>query len=155
MNRRSFVALLAGTAMFPSLQAMAQISSQTQPRAIQVLKTASCGCCGGWVTHLRRNGYQVAVRDVPLTVLNQEKLGAGIQSDLASCHTARIAGYVIEGHVPARDIARLLQERPAALGLALPGMPLGSPGMDSDTTEPHEVLLVRRDGSTEIFARYS
>lgn len=155
MNRRSFVALLGVTAIFPSLQAMAQISGQTQPRAIQVLKTASCGCCGGWIKHLRSSGYQVTARDVPLTVLNQEKLAAGIQPDLASCHTARIGGYIIEGHVPAREIARLLHERPAALGLALPGMPLGSPGMDSETTEPYEVLLVRRDGSTEVFARYS
>ena len=154
MNRRSFVALLGATAIFPGLQAMAQGSGHTQPRAVQVLKTASCGCCGGWIAHLRSNGYQAAVRDVPLTVLNQEKLAAGIQPDLASCHTARIGGYVIEGHVPARDITRLLRERPAALGLALPGMPLGSPGMDSDTAEPHEVLLVRRDGSTEVFARY-
>lgn len=154
MNRRSFVVLLGATAIFPGLQAMAQVSGQS-PHAIQVLKTASCGCCGGWVQHLRSSGYKVAVRDVPLTVLNQEKLAAGIQPDLASCHTARSGGYVIEGHVPARDIARLLRERPAALGLALPGMPLGSPGMDSDTIEPHEVLLVRRDGSTEVFARYS
>lgn len=154
MNRRVFLAYLGLTATLPTLPAMAQISGQTQPRAIQVLKTASCGCCGGWITHLRSSGYQVTARDVPLAVLNQEKLAAGIGPDLASCHTARIAGYVIEGHVPAREIARLLHERPAALGLALPGMPLGSPGMEADATEPYEVLLVRRDGSTEVFARY-
>lgn len=154
MNRRSFVTLLLGTAMFPGLQAMAQVTGQTQPRAIQVLKTASCGCCGGWITHLQSSGYQVTARDVPLAVLNQEKLAAGIGPDLASCHTARIAGYVIEGHVPAREVTRLLRERPDALGLALPGMPLGSPGMEAETSEPYEVLLVRRDGSTEVFARY-
>lgn len=155
MNRRAFVALLGATAIFPGLTAVAQTSGPAQPRAIQVLKTASCGCCGGWVRHLQSSGYQVTMRDVPLAVLNQQKLAAGIPPELASCHTARIAGYVVEGHVPAREIARLLQERPAALGLALPGMPLGSPGMEAETTEPYEVLLLRRDGSTEVFARYS
>lgn len=148
MSRRLFLTFLGSTIALPVLQAQAA-------ETVHVLKTASCGCCGGWIAHLRKSGYQVTARDIPLAVLNQEKLAAGIAPELASCHTARVGGYVIEGHVPARDIARLLRERPAAIGLVLPGMPLGSPGMDAEQAEPHEVLLLRRDGATEVFARYS
>lgn len=82
------------------------------------------------------------------------KLDAGLTAQLSSCHTGKLSGYVIEGHVPVREIRRLLDERPDAIGLAVPGMPLGSPGMEANKSEPYEVLLVRKDGSTEIFAQY-
>lgn len=87
--------------------------------------------------------------------LNQEKINAGLSPELSSCHTARVGGYVIEGHVPAEDIKRLLRDKPAALGLTVPGMPQGSPGMETGETDAYEVLLYRAGGITEVYARYS
>ena len=121
---------------------------------IEVLKTSGCGCCLGWVKHLEEAGYAVTARDLPMGELMTVKRDAGLTPDLTSCHTGLIDGYVIEGHVPAREIARLLQERPEAIGLTVPNMPPGSPGMDFGDTEPYEVLLVRRNGSTEVYANY-
>lgn len=119
-----------------------------------VYKTVSCGCCGDWVDHLRGEGLQVRVHDVADTTPMATRLG--IPPDLRSCHTAEIGGYAIEGHVPAREIRRLLVERPYAIGLAVPGMPLGSPGMEmGDRREDYDVLLFDRSGPTEIYAHYS
>lgn len=148
IQRRDF---LSGLGWAMALAATPARAAET----IQVLKTASCGCCTAWMAHLRKSGFQVTAKDVALAALNQEKLAAGLTPELASCHTARVAGYVIEGHVPAREIARLLRERPAAIGLAVPGMPAGSPGMEASEDEPYDVLLVRKGGLTEVFARYS
>ncbi len=150
MNRRHFLTLtasLAGTGMFPALA--------SDVESIHVLKTASCGCCNAWITHLRKAGFQVTSRDLPLAVLNQEKLAAGLTPELSSCHTARVGSYVIEGHVPAEDIRRLLRDKPVALGLTVPGMPQGSPGMETGETDFYEVLLFRSGGTTEVYARYS
>lgn len=123
---------------------------------MQVLKTASCGCCIGWIRHLQAHGFAVQARDVPQATLTLEKLKAGIRPELASCHTGRVGPYVIEGHVPAPDVKRLLRERPDAIGLTVPEMPIGSPGMEAPdgARDPYDVLLVRRDGSTEVYARY-
>jgi hypothetical protein len=123
-------------------------------QAIEVLKTSGCGCCIGWVRHLEEAGYAVTSRDLPIGELMKIKRDAGLTLDLTSCHTGLIGVYVIEGHVPAREIDRLLQEQPDAIGLAVPNMPLGSPGMDFGEAEPYQVLLVRRDGSTEMYAAY-
>lgn len=122
---------------------------------MEVFKSASCGCCVGWGKHLREAGYQVTEKDLPLADLNAKKMEVGLKSGQTSCHTALIDGYVVEGHVPAREITRLLQERPDAIGLTVPDMPYGSPGMgDVNNADPYDVLLVRRDGTTEVFASY-
>jgi hypothetical protein len=119
-----------------------------------VHKTASCGCCGIWVDHLKAEGFQVEVRDTD--DMNPIKVRLGVPAGKGSCHTAEIGGYVVEGHVPAEDIKRLLAERPAARGLVLPGMPAGSPGMEMPDgyVQPYTVELVRADGSTEPFAQH-
>lgn len=121
---------------------------------VEMWKSPTCGCCNGWVKHMQSAGYAVKARNVSQDVLSKIKRQAGISDDLQSCHTAKIGGYAIEGHVPEKDIARLLLEKPDAIGLAVPNMPLGSPGMDFGETEPYEVMLVKKDGSTEVFAKY-
>jgi hypothetical protein len=122
---------------------------------VEVWKSPACGCCNDWITHLKANGFQVKTYD---TGNAQMRSKLGLPPKLSSCHTAKIDGYVVEGHVPAREIHRLLKERPVALGLAVPGMPLGSPGMDGEAfdhkTEPYNVLLVLRDGGTRVFHAY-
>lgn len=121
---------------------------------VEVWKSASCGCCGLWVKHMEQAGHKVKANDVALGILSKIKREAGLKPELHSCHTAKVGGYVIEGHVPAEDVARLLDEKPDAIGLSVPDMPLGSPGMDTGPEkEPYEVLLVKKDGTTEVFAR--
>lgn len=124
------------------------------PRLVVVHKTETCGCCHLWVEHMEKNGFKVVVRNVD--DLGGIKERVGVPYGMGSCHTARVGGYFIEGHVPAADIARLLEERPDAKGVTVPGMPLGSPGMEvaSGDTQPYEVLLVARDGATSVFAQH-
>jgi hypothetical protein len=124
--------------------------------SIEVLKSASCGCCVAWGNHMREAGFTVAERDLPLADLNAAKVEAGLKPGQTSCHTGKIDGYVIEGHVPAREVQRLLDERPDAVGLTVPDMPYGSPGMGEagEDADPYDVLLVKRDGTTEIYASY-
>jgi hypothetical protein len=124
--------------------------------AIEVWKSPTCGCCGKWVEHLEANGFEVKAKNTSTAMLDRIKRQAGIEEKLASCHTGLIDGYAVEGHVPAADIKILLEERPDAIGLTVPDMPLGSPGMEQPDgkTEPYDVLLVKKDGTTEIFARH-
>jgi hypothetical protein len=124
--------------------------------SVEVWKSPNCECCGAWVAHLEESGFTVRVSAATPSMLDRIKRQAGIGEELAACHTARIGAYVIEGHVPAADIKRLLAEEPDALGLTVPGMPVGSPGMEQDDgkAEPYEVLLIKKDGTTEIFARH-
>lgn len=123
--------------------------------SMKVLKTSGCGCCVAWIRYLEKEGFEVSAENVAMGELMQEKVKAGLRPGQTSCHTGRIEGYVIEGHVPVREIRRLLDERPDAVGLTVPDMPLGSPGMEyGGRTEPYDVLLVRRDGSTQVFASY-
>jgi hypothetical protein len=120
-----------------------------------VYKSPTCGCCEKWVNHMQQAGFSLAPKDMGTSQLMRQKLKLGIAAPQASCHTAEIGGYVIEGHVPADDVRRLLAERPDAVGLAVPDMPSGSPGMEAgDVKEPFDVLLVKRDGSTEVFAKH-
>lgn len=123
--------------------------------SLEMMTTGGCACCHAWARHLREGGHEVAVKDLAMGQLMKMKLDAGIPVAFAACHTARVEGYLIEGHVPEREIRRLLDERPEALGLVVPGMPVGSPGMESGSKrEPYEVLLLKKDGSTEVFVRY-
>lgn len=116
-----------------------------------VYKSPSCGCCTGWVEHLRANGFRVEARNV--SNVAAFKIRFGVPTSLGSCHTAVIDGYVIEGHVPAGDIQRLLAERPAITGLAVPGMPAGSPGM-SGPPQPYDVISFENGGDLQVFARH-
>lgn len=120
-----------------------------------IYKSPTCGCCEKWVQHMQQNGFDLAPKDLSSGELMKQKLRLGITGAQASCHTAQISGYAIEGHVPASDVKRLLSERPDAIGLAVPDMPIGSPGMESgDTVEPYDVLLLKKDGTTEVFAKH-
>jgi len=123
-----------------------------EPIAVQVWKSPTCGCCKDWIVHLQTNGFSARVSDQGN---NAARARLGMPQKFASCHTALVRGYVIEGHVPAADILRLLVEKPTALGLAVPGMPLGSPGMDGPAyggrRDAYQVWLIRKDGSANVF----
>lgn len=148
MDRRTFVIAALSTV------AVAPLARAENP-TVEVFKSPTCGCCTAWVDHLREAGFEVTARDVDGDRLNAVKAENGITYDTASCHTALVAGYVVEGHVPAEDIQRLLAERPEAKGLSVPGMPIGSPGMEmGNEREPYETLLILPDGTTEVFASH-
>ena len=119
---------------------------------ITVYKTPTCGCCKKWVTHLEQNGFEV--ESIDRRNLGMIKSMSGVGPKLASCHTAQVDGYVIEGHVPADDIKRLLAERPDVKGLAAPGMPHGSPGMETGRKDPYQVLSFDKNGKTQVFAQH-
>ena len=144
MTRRAAL-LAAATSLIASRVALAA------PPAITVHKDPNCGCCGGWVDHLRASGFQAQVFES--AAVNRVKAQLGVPHELASCHTAEIAGYVIEGHVPADAITKLLSERPNVRGLAVPGMPAGSPGMGGEP-EAYDVVAFAADGKTRVFGRY-
>ncbi|MHA1153253.1 MAG: DUF411 domain-containing protein [Alphaproteobacteria bacterium] len=118
---------------------------------ITVYKSPWCGCCEQWIGHMRSQGHAVTSRN--MEDLDAIKKMARVPEDLQSCHTAFVAGYVLEGHVPADDVARLLAERPKAQGLAVPGMPGGSPGMEGAAAEPYAVMLFQSDGGARVFSR--
>lgn len=123
--------------------------------AIHVLTDPNCGCCGAWMAILQQAGFAVTSKASAGVALYREKAARGITPEMSSCHTADVEGYVIEGHVPVADIRRLLAERPDALGLAVPGMPYGSPGMGpEDAREAYDVMLMLRDGTAEVFTSY-
>jgi hypothetical protein len=130
------------------------LRAETLPE-IHVSKDPGCGCCGDWVEYLKADGFAVSVTELDPEALATLKLAKGIPAEAVSCHTAEVAGYAIEGHVPAGDIRRLLAERPDALGLAVPGMPFGSPGMGPESRrEAYDVLLLLRDRTTKVFTSY-
>ena len=141
--------LLAG--LIPQL-AFADTDKSTELEPITVYKSPTCGCCTKWVSHLQDNGFEVEA--INKSDMGSVKLDAGIPRQLASCHTAMIEGYVIEGHVPAADIKRLLKERPDVAGLTVPGMPMGSPGMEGHRKDNYEVLTFTKSGETKVFSRY-
>jgi hypothetical protein len=141
---------------FALLMASPAMAATDDPRSIEVWKSPTCGCCGKWVDHLEANGFAVTANNTASATLDRIKRQAGVEEKLASCHTAKVDGYVIEGHVPASDIKRLLDDRPDAVGLTVPNMPIGSPGMEQPdgATEPYDVLLIKKDGSVEVFASH-
>lgn len=143
---------LMGALMLP----LAALAGTPERIDMEVWKDPSCGCCKNWIAAMEQAGFSVRVHE---TGNNGARARLGLTAKLGSCHTARVAGYVVEGHVPAREIKRLLREKPDALGLTLPGMKVGSPGMDGPTykgrKDPYAVLLVRRDGSTSVYQQYA
>lgn len=148
VSRRTF---LLGALAFTATRAWANPPSLE----IEVWKSPTCGCCRDWIDHLARDSIAARVNDVGNTSARHR---LGMPMEFGSCHTGLIGGYAIEGHVPAREIRRLLREKPDAVGLAVPGMPVGSPGMDGPVyggrKDPFDVLLIGRKGKTTIFARY-
>jgi hypothetical protein len=120
---------------------------------IAAYRNPGCGCCEKWAAHLTENGFQVKMRDDP--ELDKRRTEAGVPAGLAGCHTAYIGDYIVEGHVPAEDIIRFLAEKPDARGLAVPGMPMESPGMETGgTAENYEVMLFKADGSSRVYASH-
>jgi hypothetical protein len=127
--------------------------AQSQP-TMTVQRDPGCGCCLNWVAHLQKAGFKVLVTESP--VMDKVKDQRGVPKEARSCHTGVVEGYVIEGHVPAADIQRLLKEKPAVVGLAVPGMPAGSPGMEvsSGQVQPYNVLAFDKTGKTTVFASH-
>lgn len=129
----------------------------SNPDAIKVTmyKNPGCGCCTKWAEHMVSD-EAFEVREIPASNIYDIKAEAGIPRTLSSCHTAKIGGYFVEGHVPSADVKRLLEEKPDAIGLTVPGMPVGSPGMEVEGRDaaPYDVLLIKKDGSTEVFSSY-
>ncbi|WP_186418150.1 DUF411 domain-containing protein [Bosea sp. CS1GBMeth4] len=151
LSRRSLITALAQAVAALSLPRLA-LAGEALPK-MTVTRDPNCGCCGSWVAHVRAAGFTVEVVEVADVAPLKQRLG--VPDALASCHTAEIGGYVVEGHVPAEAIRRLLVERPQATGLAVPGMPLGSPGMDVPGQAPdrYEVVIFSA-GRQNVFARY-
>lgn len=149
--RLRLVRFLAPLALVGVLGAAAATSSSPAPE-VTVYKSPSCGCCSNWVDHLKANGFTVVVHDQD--DLSDTKAMLGVPGALTSCHTAVVAGYVVEGHVPAADLARFLKQKPKVLGLAVPGMPAGSPGMEGGTPVPYKVLTFDKNGGTTVFASH-
>ena len=151
-SRRQLLQLLAAGVALPLT---ARAYAKAPLPLVHVWKDPNCGCCKDWITHLEKNGFAV-------TVTNQSSAEArarlGMPQKYASCHTALVQGYVVEGHVPASDIQKMLKQKPVAVGLSVPGMPIGSPGMDGPEyggkRDKYQVLLVQKDGSAKVFSSY-
>ena len=147
------LALLGAAVLSHPLAALARSGVEQ----ITVWKTPDCGCCKEWVAHLRANGFEVITHDVQDTAPVRQRLG--LPAKFGSCHTAQTGAYVLEGHVPAQEVKRMLREKPKALGLAVPGMPMGSPGMEmsgsmAGARDAFDVLLVSADGSSRVYQSY-
>ena len=154
MNRRHLLLSLLASAT-PAL-AWATAPKPAQRPSLKVWKDPNCGCCKDWIAHLAQHGLHSQVIDEGNTEARQR---LGMPARYGSCHTALVQGYVIEGHVPAADVLRLLRERPKAVGLAVPGMPIGSPGMDGPAyggrRQPYQVLLILQDGGARVYSTHA
>ena len=154
LNRRSAVVPLAmGLAALTGWTRLAQAQTQAKTPLV-TYKDANCGCCGVWVDHIKANGFEASVTDVP--DMRSIRTRYKIPGNLTSCHTSVVGGYVVEGHVPASDIRRLLKEKPQGIvGLTIPGMPASAPGMDMQPFQPYEVLSFTADGKTAVFSKHT
>ena len=144
-------ALTLATAALVSAQ-QKPISSRTP---IVVYKTATCGCCAMWVEHMRQNGFQPTVHDVTAAQVRAVSQAAGLKNEDTSCHTAKVGNFIVEGHVPAADVKRMLKEKPAIAGITAPGMPVGSPGMEmGDRKQPYNVMAFTKDGRSTVYSKH-
>lgn len=149
MNRRLILGNATAVALWVAMSAFAADPTNE----VVVYKSPYCGCCGAWIEHMRAAGFSVKVTAVTDTTAARKRLG--FPDEYGSCHTATVAGYVLEGHVPAAEVKRLLAAKPNAMGLAVPGMPPSSPGMDvPGRKDPYQVLLVDRSGRSNVYASY-
>jgi hypothetical protein len=137
-----------------SFGAAAQQKPAAAAQKVTVYKTSSCGCCKLWVEHLKASGFDVQAMDVSAEQVRAVSKAAGLKDDDVSCHTAKVGNYIVEGHVPASDIQRMLKEKPAIAGIAAPGMPQGSPGMEQGSKEPFDVVAFTKDGKTTVYAKH-
>ncbi|HYB93422.1 MAG TPA: DUF411 domain-containing protein [Vicinamibacterales bacterium] len=150
-----FVMGLSAVVFGAALTLAAQPKPVSSRVAAVVYKTATCGCCRVWVDHLRANGFTVETHDVSSAEVRKVSQAAGLPDEGVSCHTAKVGNYVIEGHVPASDIHRMLKEKPAIAGIAAPGMPIGSPGMEQGgVKEPYDVMAFTKNGQMTVYARH-
>jgi hypothetical protein len=158
-SRRDFLLLLATGTVGAAISAQAQAQPRPNaaaalpagvPSAMTVYKDPDCGCCTEWVKHIRKAGFVVSVRDT--RDMSTVKSAMGVPGALQSCHTARVGSYVLEGHVPADLVVKLLQQKPLALGLAVPGMPVGSPGMEGAPPDKYDVMLFDKAGKSRVYA---
>ncbi|MFH1344796.1 MAG: DUF411 domain-containing protein [Pseudomonadota bacterium] len=137
---------------------MLSVASIASAEALRfdLAKTQSCGCCIAYAKRLEERGHVVEPRNLPMASLMEMKVDSGIPPEMTGCHTSKVAGYTIEGHVPTEDIERLIAEAPDAIGLAVPGMPMGSPGMEyGESRDAYQVFLINKDGTTSVFNSYS
>ena len=157
MRMKTFVSGVSGIVL---VGATLVLSAQQKPAAtpaqkVTVYKTSSCGCCRLWVDHLKTNGFDVQAMDVSSADVRAVSKAAGLPEDGTSCHTAKIGNYVVEGHVPASDLKRLMKEKPAIAGIATPGMPMGSPGMEQGgAKEAYDVLAFTKDGKMTVYSKH-
>jgi hypothetical protein len=156
--KKDFVRTMALTVAFASL-ALTTAAVRSSPSdapankpVITVYKDPSCGCCKNWIAHLIKHGYRVDAKDSPN--MTEIKRTLGVPTGLTACHTAMVNGYLIEGHVPAADIDRLLAQKPKIAGLAVPGMPAGSPGMEGASAQRYQVLTFDKSGKTTVLAKH-
>ena len=156
LGRRRLLSALPLLAVALAAPRLVRAAASSAATPVEIWKDPSCGCCHDWMEHMQANGFSFTVHD---TGNNAVRAQLGLPQKLGSCHTALVGGYLIEGHVPASDVRALLQQKPKALGLAVPGMPVGSPGMDGavygNRRDPYDVLLVARNGSTRVFSSYN
>ncbi|MFQ5569114.1 MAG: DUF411 domain-containing protein [Rhodothermales bacterium] len=150
MKRNNKLVLFASAAALVLVIVLIGWVQQEETETVVVYKSPTCGCCGKWVDHMREAGFEVEVHD--LDNLSTVKATHGVLPKVASCHTALVGGYVVEGHVPATYVKKLLEERPAVTGIAVPGMPMGSPGMEGPTSVDYDVLTFDKTGKTAVFA---
>ena len=150
ITRRTFLGQLAGGAALAVTASALPALAETAPPTITVYKSPTCGCCAKWLDHVRAGGFTVVSHDVSDTGVIKARYG--VPDALASCHTGLIGNYVVEGHVPADLIQRMLRERPKIRGLAVPGMPVGSPGMEGGTPQKYDVVAFTKDGKTRVYA---
>jgi len=154
MRKTTLIYSAAAMLIAGAIGVSAQQSAATAKPTAVVYKTASCGCCKMWVEHLKANGFTVEAKDVSADEVRAVSKAAGLKDDDTSCHTAKIGGYIVEGHVPASDIQRMLKEKPAIAGIAAPGMPQGSPGMEQGSKEPFDVVAFTKDGKTKLYSKH-
>ena len=148
---RLFSIAVCAAAVAVATAATPTLTSSAKP-TVTVYKDPGCGCCKNWIEHLKKHGYRVDAKDTP--DMMQIKSTLGVPGDLRSCHTAVVEGYLIEGHVPATDIDRLLTDKPRVKGLAVPGMPMGSPGMEGPTSQHYQVIAFDKSGKSRVFASH-
>jgi len=152
-TRRDWLQVCVGAflAAVPGRLGAAALDGIQDQNAIEIWKSPTCGCCRLWVDHMRANGFKPTVHDVPDVAPFKRKLG--VPASLESCHTSVVAGYAVEGHVPADVVRQLLKQKPQVAGIAVPGMPMGSPGMEGSRKDPYNVLTFDKTGKTSIFAK--
>ena len=148
------VSIIAVLVLGLGVAAQQQKAAAVAATKVTVYKTSSCGCCKLWVDHMKANGFDVQAMDVSAADVRAISKAAGLKDEDTSCHTSKIGNYTVEGHVPAADIKRMLQEKPAIAGLSAPGMPQGSPGMEQGVKEPYDVIAFKKDGTSTVYAKH-